>query len=166
MNFLSYRIFAIDDIVDNLFLLQTFLEIEGFSVEVADRAKIALQRIQADPPDLILLDLMMPDLSGYEVIQRIRQNPQLTAIPIILISANDRTQALEGLELGANDFIQKPIDLEELQTKVKQVLQSTKAKSTKTHPKKAPVVHPLAVHPLSKTTLASQAKPLESVKQL
>lgn len=119
----SYRLLAVDDIPDNLFLLQTILEAEGFAVDVATSGSIALNKIKASPPDLILLDVMMPDMTGYEVTQRIRQDESLPAMPILLITAHDETSALRGLELGANDFISKPIDFNELLSRIRTYLQ-------------------------------------------
>jgi two-component system sensor histidine kinase/response regulator len=118
-----YQLLAVDDVPDNLFLLQTILEAEGFVVDVATSGSIALNKIKASPPDLILLDVMMPGMTGYEVTQRIRQDESLPAIPIVLITAHDEASALRGLELGANDFISKPIDFDELLTRVRTYLQ-------------------------------------------
>ncbi|MBW4473820.1 MAG: response regulator [Stenomitos rutilans HA7619-LM2] len=119
----AYRLLAVDDIPDNLFLLQTILEAEGFAVDVATSGSIALNKVKASPPDLILLDVMMPDMTGYEVTQRIRQDESLPAMPILLITAHDKASALQGLELGANDFISKPIDLNELLSRIRAYLQ-------------------------------------------
>ncbi|HEY9655979.1 MAG TPA: response regulator [Crinalium sp.] len=117
-----YRLLAVDDVPDNLFLLQTILEMEGFVVDVATSGSTALRKIKAAPPDLILLDVMMPGMNGYEVTQQIRQDDSLPSIPILLISANDEVSALRGIELGANDFIRKPIDFNELLNRVRTYL--------------------------------------------
>lgn len=117
-----YRLLAVDDVPDNLFLLQTILEMEGFVVDVATNGSTALRKIKASPPDLILLDVMMPEMNGYEVTQRIRQDDSLPSIPILLITAQDEADALSGIELGANDFIRKPIDFNELLTRVRAYL--------------------------------------------
>jgi CheY-like chemotaxis protein len=118
-----YRLLAVDDVPDNLFLLQTILEAEGFTVDVATSGSVALNKIKASPPDLILLDVMMPGMTGYEVTQRIRQDESLPAMPILLITAHDEAAALRGIELGANDFISKPIDFDELLTRIRAYLQ-------------------------------------------
>ncbi|MBD2038526.1 response regulator [Leptolyngbya sp. FACHB-321] len=120
-----YRLLAVDDVPDNLFLLQTILEMEGFVVDVATSGSIALRKIKAAPPDLILLDVMMPGMNGYEVTQQIRQDDTLPSIPILLISAHDEASAIRGIELGANDFICKPIDFNELLTRVRTYLRLT-----------------------------------------
>lgn len=113
-----HRILVVDDLMDNLFLLQTVLEAEGYNVELADNGQAALTKVQSSPPDLILLDIMMPDMNGYEVTQRIRQNPGLPYIPILLVTAHEESKVIEGLNSGANDFIRKPIDFDELLARV------------------------------------------------
>jgi two-component system, OmpR family, response regulator len=106
------RILAVDDVADNLLLLQVFLEAEGFEVEVADSGISALEQLQQNSPDLILLDVMMPDMDGLEVTERIRScNHKL---PILLISAHDKVQVQPGLDAGANGYIAKPIDFSQL----------------------------------------------------
>ena len=108
--------------MDNLFLLQTVLEAEGYNVELADNGQAALTKVQSSPPDLILLDVMMPDMNGYEVTQRIRQNPAVPYIPILLVTAHEEPKVVEGLNSGANDFIRKPIDFDELLARVRAFL--------------------------------------------
>ena len=122
MSMQVYRLLAVDDVPDNLFLLQTILEMEGFTVDVATSGSTALNKIKAAPPDLILLDVMMPDMNGYEVTQQIRQDESLPSIPILLITAHDEASALRGIALGANDFIHKPIDFDELLTRIRTYL--------------------------------------------
>lgn len=117
-----YRILVVDDLADNLFLLQTVLETEGYEVDTADSGSSALAKIKAVPPDLLLLDIMMPDMNGYEVTRRIRQNDRLPFIPILLVTAHDEATATQGLDVGANDFIRKPIDADELLARVRAFL--------------------------------------------
>jgi DNA-binding response OmpR family regulator len=119
---MNARILVVDDLADNLFLLQTLLEAEGYAVETADSGTIALTKIESTPPDLVLLDVMMPGMNGFEVTQKIRQNEELPFIPILLLTAYDQTSAAQGLNLGANDFIRKPINLDELLARVKAFL--------------------------------------------
>jgi CheY-like chemotaxis protein len=119
----NYRILIVDDLMDNLLLLQTILEAEGYEVEIADNGRLAVAMVEANPPDLILLDVMMPEMNGYEVTQQIRQKQELPYIPILLVTAYAEPKAVDGLTLGANDFIRKPIDLDELVARVKAFLQ-------------------------------------------
>ena len=116
------RILVVDDIEDNLSLLQAVLTEEGYEVDITKDGKSALAKIEASPPDLLLLDAMMPQMNGYEVTQRIRQNKNLPFIPIIMITAYEDANVPEGLDLGANDFIRKPIDFDELMSRVKATL--------------------------------------------
>jgi CheY-like chemotaxis protein len=118
----SYRILAVDDVADNLLLLKTILELEGYSVDTADSGTSALHQLRVSPPDLVLLDIMMPDMSGYEVTRHIRKDKELGSIPILLVTAYADVSASQRLELGANGFIRKPIDADELLDKVRQTL--------------------------------------------
>lgn len=116
------RILVVDDIEDNVSLLQVILTEEGYEVDTATDGKLALAKIEASPPDLVLLDAMMPKMDGYEVTRRIRQNKKLPFIPVLLITAYVEADVPKGLELGANDFIRKPIDYDELLARVKSTL--------------------------------------------
>jgi DNA-binding response OmpR family regulator len=95
---------------------------EGYEVDSAKNGKTALVKIEASPPDLVLIDAMMPGMDGYEVTRRIRQNKKLPFIPILMITAYDNANVPEGLNLGANDFIRKPIDFDELMARIKAFL--------------------------------------------
>lgn len=121
------RILVVDDIVDNSFLLQTVLEGEGYQVEVADSGQAALAVIEAAPPDLVLLDVMMPEMNGFEVTQRIRQNPALPFIPILLITGYVEPSPADGFDVGADGFLRKPIDFDELLARVRSILQPRSA---------------------------------------
>jgi CheY-like chemotaxis protein len=121
------RILVVDDIIDNSFLLQTVLEEEGYQVEVANSGQAALEAIAATPPDLVLLDVMMPEMNGFEVTQRIRQNPNLPFIPILLITGYTEPSPADGFDVGADGFIRKPIDFDELLARIRSVLQPKSA---------------------------------------
>lgn len=116
------RILVVDDILDNSFLLQTILEEEGYQVEVACSGQDALQVIEETPPDLVLLDVMMPEMNGFEVTQRIRQNSNLPFIPILLITGYIEPSPSEGFDVGADGFIRKPVDMDELLDRVRSIL--------------------------------------------
>lgn len=115
-------ILAVDDLPDNLILLKMMLESAGYQIELADSGPAALAQIQKAQPDLVILDVMMPGMSGYEVTQKIRNDPQLPYIPILLISAHERSSVVKGLDAGADDFIRKPVELDELQARVRSLL--------------------------------------------
>ncbi|MEM7716734.1 MAG: hybrid sensor histidine kinase/response regulator [Cyanobacteria bacterium P01_A01_bin.68] len=116
------RILVVDDVYDNLLVIQTILEDEGYEIEIQEDSQIALTMVEESPPDLILLDLMMPDIDGYEFTRRVRQNKQLPFIPILLITAYENITVADGLDAGAEDFIRKPVDADELQPRVRSLL--------------------------------------------
>lgn len=116
------RILAVDDSPENLFLLQTLLETDGYEITLTSNGNAALAEIEKSPPDLLLLDIMMPGIDGYEVTRRIRQNTQLPYIPILLITLSERSSVVEGLDAGADDFIGKPIEVAELLARVRSLL--------------------------------------------
>jgi CheY-like chemotaxis protein len=119
----SFRILVVDDIGDNLFLLQTVLEAEGYEVDTADNGRLALEKVANSPPDLILMDVMMPDMNGYEVTRQIRQNRDIPFVPILLVTAHEDANDVQGLAMGANDFIRKPIEFDKLLTRIEAFLQ-------------------------------------------
>jgi two-component system, sensor histidine kinase and response regulator len=116
------RILAVDDVPDNLFLIEGILEEENYDIQCVASGAEALKAIDQHPPDLILLDIMMPDMDGYEVTRRIRQNPKLPYIPILLITAHDQSSLVEGLDAGADDFVRKPVDPDELLARARSLL--------------------------------------------
>lgn len=118
------RILAVDDSKDNLILVQTILESEGYDIDLVSDGITALQQVEKSPPDLILLDVMMPGMDGYEVTRRIRNHPNLNVnyIPILLITAFHESSVVQGLDAGADDFIRKPFDTDELLARVRSLL--------------------------------------------
>jgi len=118
----SDRILAVDDVPDNLFLIEAILEDEGYEVTLVKDGHSALEQLQQLPFDLVLLDIMMPGIDGYEVTRRIRQNQTIPFIPILLITAHEQSSVVEGLDAGADDFIRKPFDTEELLARVRSLL--------------------------------------------
>ncbi|MBD2771684.1 response regulator [Iningainema tapete] len=119
LSFERCRILVVDDFPDNVFLLKSALEEEGYDVDTATNGNLALTKIEASPPDLVLLDVMMPGMNGYEVTQRIRQNDKLPFIPIVLVSACEEAGVEEGFSVGANDFVRKPINFDHLLERIK-----------------------------------------------
>jgi len=117
------RILVVDDLPDNYFLLQTVLELEGYVVEVADSGRSALESIAFHPPDLILLDVMMPEMNGFEVTRHLRQNSSLPFIPIILVTGKSEPTPTDGFDVGADGFIRKPIDFDDLLHQIRTILQ-------------------------------------------
>jgi two-component system, sensor histidine kinase and response regulator len=116
------RLLIVDDVSDNLFLIRTILEEEGYEVLEAANGKTALELVKSQLPDLVLLDVMMPDMDGFEVTRCIRAWQDLPFIPILLITAYDQTSAVKGLDLGADEFIRKPVEADELLARVRSLL--------------------------------------------
>ncbi|MBE9248242.1 HAMP domain-containing histidine kinase [Dolichospermum sp. LEGE 00240] len=121
-NLKKARILSVDDVPDNLTLLRTILEIEGYEIDGATDGKMALEKVIKSPPDLIILDVMMPEISGYEVTQQIRNNSEINYIPILLLTAHPESSVVEGLDIGADDFLRKPFEIEELLARVRSLL--------------------------------------------
>jgi two-component system OmpR family response regulator len=118
------RVLVVDDEEHITELVAMALGFNGFEVERAASGRAALAAIDARRPDLIVLDVMLPDLSGFEVAKRLRQaEGAATRIPIIFLTARDTTQdKVEGLRLGSDDYVTKPFSIEELVERVKAVL--------------------------------------------
>ena len=116
------RILSVDDTKDNLILVEAILEYEGYDIDSVANGEAALKNVVEFPPDLIILDVMMPGINGYEVTRRIRNNPEINYIPILLLTAFDESSVVEGLDAGADDFIRKPFDTEELLARVRSLL--------------------------------------------
>ena len=118
----EHYILAVDDIPDNLLLVQLALEQEGHHVVLAHNGETALKQIKKAPPSLILLDVMMPGMDGYEVTRRIRSDRNIPFIPILLVTAREESSLVEGLDAGADEFVRKPFQIDELQARVRSML--------------------------------------------
>ncbi|MBD2110646.1 MULTISPECIES: ATP-binding response regulator [Cyanophyceae] len=119
----SFAILAVDDSPDNLFLIESILDDPDYRMTCVESGQAALDVVrQVPPPDLILLDVMMPGLDGYAVTQKIRDDTSLPYIPILLITAHDQSSLVQGLDAGADDFIRKPVDVNELRARVRSLL--------------------------------------------
>ena len=122
------RILVIDDLPENVFMLQDRLEHEGYKVLTAYNGKSGIEKAQNEVPDLILLDVMMPDINGFEVCKTLVNDSRTSDIPIILVTAKtDAEDIKEGLESGAYDYIKKPINKIELLARVKSELKLSDA---------------------------------------
>jgi len=121
------RILIADDLPDLLQALKETLEREGFVVTAVDNGEQALEAIRADPPDIAVLDLKMPRLTGFEVCAALRADPLLENLPVIILSASGTQDSkVAGLDLGADDFITKPVDVRELLARIRMILKRSR----------------------------------------
>ena len=120
---MPYRILVVDDNELNLELVSKILELDGYEVVAADSGELALQKVGEFKPDLALLDVMMPDMNGFELCRRLRQLPVSMNMPIIMLTAasgeEDRMMAKKA---GANDLLGKPFNLDTLSEHIKVLL--------------------------------------------
>jgi adenylate cyclase len=108
-------VLVVDDEEQNRTLLRDPLEARGYEVEEVENGMQALEKIAARPPDVVLLDLMMPKMDGFEVCRRLRKDARTAHIPILIVTAlSERKERLMGIEAGANDFLNKPIDIQDV----------------------------------------------------
>lgn len=119
----EYKILVVDDVQSNVLLLKALLGRERFGIVYAMSGMEALEKVKSEHPDLILLDVMMPDMDGFEVAGHLKVEPEYAEIPIIFLTAlNDSASVVRGFQLGANDFISKPFRREELLIRVEHQL--------------------------------------------
>lgn len=125
----EYKILIVDDVMSNVLLLKVLLTNEKFAIATASNGRQALEQVDATNPDLVLLDVMMPDMSGFEVAQKLKSNPKTADIPIIFLTAlNSTADIVKGFQVGANDFISKPFNKEELIIRVNHQISLVAAK--------------------------------------
>ena len=124
----KYKILVVDDEKRMVRFIQLNLEQDGFQVLTAYNGSQALEQVRTQLPDLILLDIMMPDINGFEVLKRIRE---VNTVPVIMLTAKgEEEDRIQGLELGADDYVTKPFGVRELIARVKAVLRRRSAAAT------------------------------------
>lgn len=113
------RVLVVDDVLPNIKLLEAKLMSEYFDVRTASSGPEALEIIQSEIPDIVLLDVMMPGIDGFEVCKRIRNNPATAHLPVVMVTAlSDPSDRVRGLEAGADDFLTKPVNSHELRARI------------------------------------------------
>ena len=118
------KILVVDDTPHNVKLLADLLAVKGYDVSTAASGAEAMELLPQFGPDIVLLDVMMPGMSGYEVCQKIRKNPETRLLPVIMVTALDAAEErIKGIEAGADDFLSKPINTVELLARVHSLLQ-------------------------------------------
>jgi len=124
------RILVVEDDLDIANMLQIYFSSQGYEVEIAPRGFDALEKTRQSMPHLIVLDIMLPDIDGYEVCRRLRTSTRTSHIPVIFLTQKDeRSDRLQGLELGADDYITKPFDIEELRLRVQNAIRRAERES-------------------------------------
>jgi phosphate regulon transcriptional regulator PhoB len=124
---MSSRVLIVEDEPDIRELVVHHLKREGYQVSAASSGEEALRQVQAAPPDLVILDLMMPSMDGLEVCRRLRQDPATASLPIVMLTAKgDEVDRVLGLEIGADDYVVKPFSPKELLARVRAVLRRSR----------------------------------------
>jgi len=116
------RILVVDDVPANVRLLEAILEPAGFSVVTAASGPEALERVVSETPDLVLLDVQMAGMNGYEVCRRIRENETTALLPVVMVTSHDSEARIDGIRAGADDFVTKPFDHQELLLRVRSLV--------------------------------------------
>ncbi len=130
----EHRILIVEDDLDVAEMLEAYFRVQGYGVTVVNWGEDAIKACRTQRPSLVLLDIRLPDINGYQVAQRLRSNQRTVDIPIIFLTEKrERSDRLQGLELGADDYITKPFDIQELRLRVRNALHRSSQESVN-HP--------------------------------
>ena len=126
----KHRLLIVEDDFDIATMLQIYFSSLGYEINLAPRGSEALEKTRQKMPHLIILDIMLPDIDGYEVCRCLRTQPRTSHIPIIFLTQKDeRSDKIQGLELGADDYVTKPFDIEELRLRVQNAIARSERES-------------------------------------
>jgi two-component system OmpR family response regulator len=157
MNNANPRLLLVDDDVSLAAMLHEFLELHGFRVDVLHEGEPVLARLDADPPDLVILDVMLPDTSGFDVLRRLRENH---SVPVIMLTARgEESDRIFGLMGGADDYLPKPFNPLELTVRIQAVLKRT-AGDAPTEAMDTLIVGPLKLD-LKRRTMSVDTTPVQ-----
>lgn len=121
----QHRVLIIDDEPDILCLLSLHLKLNNYQVFQSSNGKKGIEIAQMEKPDIVVLDVMMPEMDGFEVAKALKENPDTSPIPLIFLTARTQTEdKIKGLMVGADDYLIKPFDFEELQLRIKRCLKN------------------------------------------
>ena len=124
------RLLIVEDDADISNMLKIYFSSQGYDVDIAPRGREALEKTRHVMPHLIILDIMLPDIDGYEVCRELRTHTRTSHVPVIFLTQKDeRSDRLQGLELGADDYITKPFDIEELKWRVQNAINRSERES-------------------------------------
>ncbi|MBN2031303.1 diguanylate cyclase [bacterium] len=118
-----HTVLVVEDETNNRFLLKTYLSSDGYKVQLAKNGEEALKMVAENPPSAIILDVLLPNMNGFEVCRKLKSSEVTSFIPVIMVTAlHGNEERIKGIEVGADDFIQKPINRVELLTRIKSLL--------------------------------------------
>ncbi len=156
------KILVVDDVPQNVRLLEAVLTSHGYSVSSASSGSEALEKVEVELPDLVLLDIQMPEMDGYEVCRRLRANPATQFLPVVMVTSSDAEVRVTAMEAEADDFITKPFDQQELLARVRSLVRIKRYHDTI----EAQTVELFAWNETLETRVASQVEELEKMNRL
>ena len=166
-NAAEYKILIVDDVVSNVLLLKVLLKNLNYQIATANDGLQALSAVETEKPDLILLDVMMPGLNGFEVAEKLKENPETRDILIIFLTAlNATSDVVRGFKAGANDFISKPFHKEELLIRVSHQISLIAARRIIIRQTEEPAAHDIGTDKLYSVIAHDLRSPIGSIKMV